>query len=447
MASNSSNTTAVEYVGWQTAPHTRGTMGILLNCTSVILLITWTSFHPCIGISRKQRILTTITAIFVPVLPVLVASKDFMCAYRLWKPLHVMDGWKEEWTWTKSFLVVKGGICVRPHYQRSHIDDSSSSQSINSNFGDILDPDTFLQLARVGSVQYEDFPATMEIHDKSKADWFAKAITGLQLLWFIINIGCRRINNFPVSLMEAITLDWIVYGLLASILWLKCPQNIEIPYDVPVRDYRELAAESQSDYHPVLSEVLLRHWLTANPDYGRRSHTNKSMSQILCCTIMLPSSALMMVPLMTPYQFPSRLVTGAWVAFAAMSLSSILALTLEPLVRSDQYDGYIRERFVKLLMLEPSESCENETRSVSRWLELTAAMGFYDKSDVAYKQMNSDSVTRGFFLMVVMPSISVAWLSHFAKLVIALTAFADAPHGVYDVPSTWVLEALVHVGG
>lgn len=239
-------------------------------------------------------------AILVPELPALVAIRDFILAHRLWVFLRSnaeSKQWKEGWTLEKSFLVVKGGICARPHRSRL-ADQSNDRQCRSTTAGNIVDPQTFLWLACVGSLKYKDFPSAEEIHDKSKADWFAKTIAVSQLLWTVINIGCRDSNNYTVSLLENMMLEWIVFGVLASALWWRCPKGIEVPYHVPVRDYSGLdhpepAETSQSDLdQPHYTQGLRNRLMESENNYHLQFGADITMVMMACAVGSVPSARM-----------------------------------------------------------------------------------------------------------------------------------------------------------
>lgn len=430
-------------------------MSILWNCTSVILLVTWTSFHPWVGISRKQRIFTTMTAILVPELPALIASSDFLFAVRLWRSLkssHEWEGWNEGWTLTKSFLVVKGGIRVRPHQRHRHINHSGIEQSSDTATDNVIDPETFLVLARVGSIRYEDFPAAEEIHDKSKADRCAKSITLFQLLWAIANLWSRSSNNYTVSLLEQMVLNWIVFGLCASILWWKCPQNIIVPYHILVRDYRELTGLSHVEHDSDPSTVMLRDRFKMAIE--RKLNLDKVPSDWFdswIYLIFLPYTTLQFAQL-TPlgfYEWHSAHAKAAWVTFTLLSFGSNGCLMCTILLMHWSHSrSYIQRGYIKLLMLGHPEPSEHDTEPVSKWLGLATGMGFHNLNELKPVEDKTKILVWGSgVLKTLVVSVSVALLCQFAKLVIALTAFANAPRDIYDVPNTWILEAFMHVGG
>lgn len=447
MATNSSNTTIEAEVGWQAAPLTRGTASILWNCTFVVLLVTWTNFHPPVGAGRKQRILTAITATCFPALPALVAAKDFASAYVLWRALRskfMPDSWRKGWTLTQSFLVVKGGIRLRPYHRGRDHGHSDLTQNDNIITEGIVEPQTFEVLAYVGSIQYEDFPTLKDIHDRSKADWIAKTITLLQLLWMIVNIGCRNHYHCLVSLLERLILEWVVPGLLALFLWWKCPQNIEVPFYVSFRDHRELMTTSDSDDYSQVSRESLHEKLVKQSRELKDVHVFAGSSTVfgaLLSLILVRNFAF------HPYQFHSSQTERAWSAFTTTyTILSIVMVLADWWVRFAKTLKPIEETFEELLLLDSPESNVQGFEWWTKWHTLAVGMGIYNPRELdqeigllEYKGISP--------LRVAVVAVFVALFSQFARLVIALSAFSSAPRGIYDVPQTWVLESLAHIGG
>lgn len=423
-------------------------MEILWSCVSVVVLITWTNFHPPVGVSRKQRIFTAITSTLFPELPALVALRDFCFAFHLRKSLRSIPGpntWKKGFTLTKSFLVVKRGIRFHP-YHRGHSNcHVRSGQNKNTTKNDIAEPQIFQMLAHAGSIQYKDFPTSEEIHDRSKGDWIAKSITVLQLLWTVVNIGCRRGYSFPISLLERLMLEWVVLGLVALIPWWKCPQNINVPYPLPFLNHRELMAMSHSDHIAPISTRALHNEVT---------ETQVEVSDIqrdfcISCALGLPIvflgiSNLSMFP---SYQWHSKHARKAWGFFTFIYyIAAFLLVIMDFYVRFAEPGQYFQGKYEELLLLGTTESNEQNPGNCSMWQKLATGMGIYNVTEL-------DSATtiwifpKDFGLKALVMVVFVALFSQFARLVIALTAFSSAPRGIYDVPQTWLLEALAHVGG
>lgn len=454
MATNSSNPTTSDEVGWQAAPNARGTADILWSCTSVILLITWTSFHSSVGIARKQRIFTTITAILVPQLSALVAFRDMRFAHRIHHCLKHnihQKGWKEGWTLTKSFLVVKGGIRVSLHREHPSTD-SSSAPLANTATDGIIDPETFFNLAILGIIRYEDLPTAEEINDKSKADWFAKITTLFQLVWAVFNIGCRRFTNYPISLLELMTLDWIIFGLLATILWWKCPKNLGIPFNVPVQDpHVPSAAPPTNRSSKPWMEALHDHF-AEDKDYFRTGliDTDEDFSLRSWILMVFFNFAELIIYFIfgVQYKWHQSQADHAWVVFETLSMVSGWFLFTPCLdMHSLWSDRSIHERYIQSLWLEAPHSGQENYRRISKWVQLARGMGIFTSTNLKRWQCAPRDEWHDTDLKLLIAVIVVILLSQSAKLVISLLALASAPQGLYNVPEIWFLEALVHVGG
>lgn len=445
MATNSSiiywNHTVEGEVGWQDAPETRGTADILWNCVSVIILITWTGFHTSVGSGLKQRIMTAITATLVPELSALVALRDMIFAYRLRYCLkkHVKQpGWNKGWNLTKSLLVIKGGICAgSPRIHPSN--DTGCTQSASMTVGKIMDPETFLRLAAKGSISYEDFPITEEINDKSKADWFAKGLTMLQLAWAVINICIRLINFCGISAMEVMIFDWGIFGPLAIILWWKCPQNINIPYTIPVQDSPNQPRQGPLDNITPFENELGFYTNSRGCSFG------SAAVLMFCFTIARFSIHWVFWFLYHWHSTPPKVF---WIVCTTISTVSALVLFFaDPQMRKDWDDESIYVTYLRPLMVEPPRSHGENNGQVSGWFALARGMGIYNSTDLKPWRRAKEEVKHDYDMKAVVAAVFVSLLCQAAKLVIAVMAFSSAPSSIYKVPKVWILEAWVHVGG
>lgn len=64
------------------------------------------------------------------------------------------------------------------------------------------------------------------IHDKSKADTFAKSVSILELSWFITQYIARANQHLTVTLLEVTALAFAVSSIIASLLWFYKPLNV-----------------------------------------------------------------------------------------------------------------------------------------------------------------------------------------------------------------------------
>ncbi|KAG2029928.1 hypothetical protein BDR03DRAFT_975376 [Suillus americanus] len=84
---------------------------------------------------------------------------------------------------------------------------------------------------RVGFV---DMPviSEAEIQDRSKGDGLSKGIALLQLVWFVIQLVARYVQNLPITLLEIDTLAVAALTCVAYGLWWKKPKDVGCPYIV-----------------------------------------------------------------------------------------------------------------------------------------------------------------------------------------------------------------------
>jgi hypothetical protein len=85
-----------------------------------------------------------------------------------------------------------------------------------------LTPDELLHYVRDGSVEMPDI-AKADIEDRSKGDVLSKAIAILQLLWFVLQLIARYVQNLPITLLEIDTLAVAALTCIAYGWWWKKP--------------------------------------------------------------------------------------------------------------------------------------------------------------------------------------------------------------------------------
>jgi hypothetical protein len=91
-----------------------------------------------------------------------------------------------------------------------------------------LSADGFLYLAQHAAQLVPDISAE-HIHDKSKADGFAKTIVCTQALWFLAQVVGRLATSHPISLLEMNTLLHSLCCLIIYAAWWRKPLGIVEP--------------------------------------------------------------------------------------------------------------------------------------------------------------------------------------------------------------------------
>lgn len=203
----------------------RGTLSIIWACLPTIMFVVWTAIHPN-SHESMSRAMWGVFIFFVPEAMPAIAIDQLIRARRLTRTLRVLRDW-ERWTLKQSFLVVKKGVRV-------------------AGSGETLKPERLVELAEeqqyagrsrhaaYGSrgLRMEMLPGVDAIDRRSKKTWFEKLLAGGQAAWFCANAASRLAGGYPITPLEAMTVAYTCCGLVASVAWLHCPQDIEDPFEV-----------------------------------------------------------------------------------------------------------------------------------------------------------------------------------------------------------------------
>jgi len=94
-----------------------------------------------------------------------------------------------------------------------------------------LRPNELERFVHDGSVE---IPIIMEadIEDRSKGDALSKGIAIVQLVWFVLQLVARYIQNLPMTLLEFETLAVATLTCIAYGFWWKKPKTVGRPYAV-----------------------------------------------------------------------------------------------------------------------------------------------------------------------------------------------------------------------
>lgn len=215
----------METAGWVPEPNCgRGTLSVVWACLPTIMFVLWTAIH--LDASRLMgRVMWGFFVFFVPEAMPAIAIDQLIRARQLQKRLRALEGWKP-WTLKQSFLIVKKGV--------------------RDVGGETLTPTRLVELAEQqhcmekkklvvhgsSGIRMEMLPSGDAIDSRSKKTWFEKMLAGLQALWFCANIISRLASGYTVTLLEDMTIAYTFCALIASMAWLRCPQDIEDPFEV-----------------------------------------------------------------------------------------------------------------------------------------------------------------------------------------------------------------------
>ncbi|KAK0439984.1 uncharacterized protein EV420DRAFT_1254741, partial [Desarmillaria tabescens] len=88
----------------------------------------------------------------------------------------------------------------------------------------LLDLDSFATNERlIDELQKVD---VISIRDKSKGDAFSKAISILQISWFVLQCIPRIHQDLPITLLEVTALAFAVLSIITSLLWWHKPLDV-----------------------------------------------------------------------------------------------------------------------------------------------------------------------------------------------------------------------------
>jgi len=116
-----------------------------------------------------------------------------------------------------------------------------------------LAPEELLRFVDDGSV---DMPVITKanIEDWSRGDILSKGIAILQLVWFVIQLIARYVQNLPITLLEIDTLAVAVLTCIAYGWWWEKPKDVGHPY--PVRWKAKTPPPSNLHYGYVTSIIV-----------------------------------------------------------------------------------------------------------------------------------------------------------------------------------------------
>jgi len=281
-----------ELVGWQSDSGGRDTLDIIENCLLTIVACTWSIQHlnvPRRGASTWTKLRTKVKwavfTIFFPevflahaILELVMAWNDFSLL-REKQPQHVDPPWwvrsswglrclkrsdlesghKDQtlavkWTLTHTYFANMGGFyLVEP--DRSEKD--KKGPSIQPTAGQEPNPvlehldeklpsiqnaeatqmsESVLLTAHLFAESWENFePLSFgeeDLEDKSKTDYFSKAIAMLQISQLFLSLIVRKIRHLAYSQLETATVAFAVCGVMTYICYTYKPQDVGTPIGI-----------------------------------------------------------------------------------------------------------------------------------------------------------------------------------------------------------------------
>lgn len=252
--STSTHTLSVTYCP-SSMPCTRSLWDIIRSCAATLFACTWTAIHPNVPGMKEGRVVIFCRRLFIMVLALI--APELMIT---WATIQ----YGSACTTAKAFNKV---IDAQPHRTRNDHPDiemssllskSSTSDESNDSGRNVtkwttthgffawmggfmlycddkprapLTPD---ELKRFVGEGYVDMPNIDEadIESRSKSDALSKLAAILQLVWFVLQLIARYIQNLPTTLLEIDTMAIVTLACIAYFWWFHKPKDVRRPYPV-----------------------------------------------------------------------------------------------------------------------------------------------------------------------------------------------------------------------
>ena len=111
----------------------------------------------------------------------------------------------------------------------------SENQGHDPNRPWILTYEMLEGVLKINDLDFEIPITEAEIEDRSKGDFLAKHLGGLQVLWFIVHCFARLAQKLDLTQLELITLALASLNALMYGFWIDKPLNVAVPMKVNLK--------------------------------------------------------------------------------------------------------------------------------------------------------------------------------------------------------------------
>lgn len=112
----------------------------------------------------------------------------------------------------------------------------------------ILTYEILEKLLKVKGLDFEISITEEEIEDRSKGDFLAKLVAGLQVFWFIIQCLARLAQRLDLTQLELVTLALASLNTAMYGFWIDKPLNVKVPVIINLK--RRLTDEERKGVEP-----------------------------------------------------------------------------------------------------------------------------------------------------------------------------------------------------
>ncbi|KAG1794773.1 uncharacterized protein HD556DRAFT_1269671 [Suillus plorans] len=237
--------------------NTRSLWDIIWSCAATLFACTWSAVHPNIpGMDERKfavysrRLGIMMMALIAPELMVTWATIQYIAARETVKDFNDAFGAQLHQTHSTATLLSEIPTSDRansPHLSAPHVTNRAFREWTMTHgffawmggfmlyFNDkpraTLTPNELQRFVRESSVE---MPIIVEadIEDRSKGDALSKGIVILQLMWFVLQLVARYVQNLPMTLLELDTLAVAALTCIAYGFWWKKPKDVGRPHAV-----------------------------------------------------------------------------------------------------------------------------------------------------------------------------------------------------------------------
>ncbi|KAG8853787.1 hypothetical protein FRB91_004383 [Serendipita sp. 411] len=387
----------------------RSLPNIIWSCLTTIFLCTWVSLHPNVPkpvdetkLNKRQWCAHKLRAfikdqVFPFVLLLVAPEWILMWALRQRFVVEYMVRTKKVPSRRHGFFIIMGGFHKFSRVKTlkltlsdppisdpapsdpliwSDIEKKHTDKAIEEEYGEPRHPLDRFDVCRLVDDGRLRLPPEVEIDDKSKSDWIAKALVLLQTLWFVVQCMARRIDHLPLTELEVVTLGYALLNLVIYVIWWDKPQKVARPIrifcgellkhnDKQSRIQRRMKRASwfQKLYHVLVGaqddQVDLRSvekvpvFYSGNPpqDWPFKLLNLEDFAMVVTAMIGSVFGAIHLLAWSSPFPTPSlqgveniflRVIRNR-IIFPLAVLSAILSLSLVPLV-------YVAGRVITLIL-------------------------------------------------------------------------------------------------
>lgn len=234
--------------GWVNQPDGRGTFDILQSCLLTILLCSWSTLFLNV-LSEDERPIALFTnkmrwmvfAIIFPEMLTGVAAEQWRSACQ---SVEDFSRLKERWEST-SELYQPCDYLTSVSHNLARLEDSpwTMRHAFFADMGGLLlhcpdfrpFPIDAQQLFYMIENHYLEYPNINErtIWDRNKADGFTRALTLIQIVWFLVGCLGRSLQDLSLTTLELSTLAFIFCTVNTFFFWRHKPLDVVTPIVLP----------------------------------------------------------------------------------------------------------------------------------------------------------------------------------------------------------------------